>query len=619
MVDSNDQAARINADLRAQLVGLGRVAENGLFLGREGTTAGVGDVVQARRLAWELAGYAGNRRGPINREQYRVLATGDDGRMVVALIISTGGPDGAEVLRERMTLPAGYVEKDLTLGYAATVHAAEGLTVDTGHTVATPRTSANALYPAATRGRTANHLYVVTRTADEDAAPGEVAQAITRNPRAVLDTANPERSALATADESAAEATSIRTTAERLTVVAEVAVAERTSRWLDELTATGELTVAERRRLAAEDGAHKLAPALRRVELAGGDARAALAASVTERSLHGAQQISNVLFHRLTDGRTFDPVGTSFTDWTPATNDPELAAHLAALSGAADARRYQLGAQLATEPPAWALAALGPVPTEVAERADWVSRAGAVAAHRELLEHDDPTDVLGAPPKAGQVEAYASWRAAWRALGRPEVDRHEQTLTDGQLRMRVRAYQREQAWAPRRVVNELAGTIQAADQHRATATLKTAQADAAQDPAVRERLTLEASEAAALADTLAQHTETLQGLDDAWAHWYAHTAGTRAAADRAHAELSNRHVSGEQDDDRVTAAEWLTTHDDAVRAEEPTARSPKPTSPRPTTSTPIFRDRPRRRARRDQARERARPTGRRDRPARAGR
>jgi hypothetical protein len=132
VVDSNEQAARINADLRAQLVALGRVVEDGLLLGREGTTAGVGDIVQARRLAWELAGYAGNRRGPINREQYRVLETGGDGRMVVAPIISTGGAGGVEVLGDRMTLPAGYVAQDLTLGYAATVHAAEGLTVDTG-------------------------------------------------------------------------------------------------------------------------------------------------------------------------------------------------------------------------------------------------------------------------------------------------------------------------------------------------------------------------------------------------------------------------------------------------------------------------------------------------------
>ena len=49
--------------------------------------AGVGDVVQGRRNGWELRGYAGNRRCPINREQYRVLETRDDGGLVVAPIL----------------------------------------------------------------------------------------------------------------------------------------------------------------------------------------------------------------------------------------------------------------------------------------------------------------------------------------------------------------------------------------------------------------------------------------------------------------------------------------------------------------------------------------------------
>jgi hypothetical protein len=134
--------------------------------------------------------------------------------------------------------------------------------------------------------------------------------------------------------------------------------------------------------------------------------------------------------------------------------------------------------------------------------------------------------------------------------------------------MRVRAYQREQAWAPRRVANELAGTIQAADQQRANATLRTAQAQAEQDPEARQRLTREAAEAAALADTLEQHTSTLQDLDDAWTQWYVHTAGTRAAADRAHAELANRHVGAQDDGQRVTAAEWLAAHAETLRAED---------------------------------------------------
>ena len=68
--------------------------------------------------------------------------------------------------------------------------------------------------------------------------------------------------------------------------------------------------------------------------------------------------------------------------------------------------------------------------------------------YRELAGHDDPTDALGPAPKPGQVEAYAAYRAAWRTLGRPEVDREELELSDGQLRVRVRAYERESPGHP---------------------------------------------------------------------------------------------------------------------------------------------------------------------------
>ena len=69
IVDTNEQAARLSAQLRAELVRLGRVDEDGVPLGLQGTIAGVGDLVQARRNGWDLAGVHGNRRGPINREQ----------------------------------------------------------------------------------------------------------------------------------------------------------------------------------------------------------------------------------------------------------------------------------------------------------------------------------------------------------------------------------------------------------------------------------------------------------------------------------------------------------------------------------------------------------------------
>lgn len=59
-------------------------------------------------------------------------------------------------------LPVSYVERDVELAYAVTAHRAQGMTVDTTHTLVTDDTTREALYVAATRGRTANHLYEIT-------------------------------------------------------------------------------------------------------------------------------------------------------------------------------------------------------------------------------------------------------------------------------------------------------------------------------------------------------------------------------------------------------------------------------------------------------------------------
>ena len=61
-----------------------------------------------------------------------------------------------------ITLPADYVREHVELGYAATVHAAQGITAERCHTVATGQESRQLFYVAMTRGRTANHVYLVT-------------------------------------------------------------------------------------------------------------------------------------------------------------------------------------------------------------------------------------------------------------------------------------------------------------------------------------------------------------------------------------------------------------------------------------------------------------------------
>jgi conjugative relaxase-like TrwC/TraI family protein len=555
IVDTNEQAAKLSAQIRTDLIRLGRVAEHGVPLGLQQTTAGVGDIVQARKNQWDLAGMLGNRRGPINRELYRVVETLDDGSLLVA-------PADGEA-SARITLPGWYVREHVALGYATTVHSAQGLTVDTSHAVITNRTGLGAFYVALSRGRDANTAHVVTRAVPDDAPTGTVNRTIHRDPITVIaaafELAQPEHSALATAAESRAEAESIRTPGELFVDGCERATAGRTVRWLDELVDTGKLSAEQRVQLAAEDGATTLNRVLRQAELAGHDPRHVLHDAVTSRNLASARQLTNVIHHRITGSVSLDPKGDRHADWLPAVDDPAWRDYLTELAGTADERRDQLARAVADEQPQWAIEALGLVPDDDRQREHWMERAGAVAAHRELTDHDDPATAIGQAPKAGQAEAYASWRAAWHALDRPDADRADAEMSDGQLLMRVRAYQREQNWAPPYVANELAGTRQAADRHRGTAILRRHAAEATTDADQRARLEREAVEADALTKLLDKQAAQLAEADDARAHWYAHTAGTRAAADRAQAELAERRATrGEpQTPDRVTADEHL--------------------------------------------------------------
>jgi hypothetical protein len=369
-------------------------------------------------------------------------------------------------------------------------------------------------------------------------------------------------------------AATVRTPVELFADAAELATAGRAARWLDQLVDDGRLTEHQRARLAAEDGAGTLATLLRRVELAGHDPRQVLTDAVENRPLDDARQLTNVLHARITQTTNLDPVADTYADRIPAVDDPQWSAYLTALARAADNRQADLGSKVADEAPQWAVEALGPVPRDGAEREQWEQRAAGAAAYRELVGNDALAEALGPAPQPGQPEVYAAWRSAWRALGRPEADRAEGEMSTGQLRMRVRAYDREQAWAAPYVANELAGVRQAAASRRHDAALRAAEADADGDDGQRTRFCEQAEQAAALADVLDERIADLEAVDAARAHWYAHTAETRAAADRARAELSARQANditldAQGADATVTPDEWLAAHDDAIRAEDP--------------------------------------------------
>lgn len=559
LVDDNNAAARLSAQLRAELVRLGRVDEHGVPLA-QGTVAGIGDLVQARWNAWNLAGYQGNRRGPINRETYEVTAVRDDGALEVRLTTGSG---------QRLVLPARYVAEHLALAYASTVHAAQGRTTDTTHAVITSWTSLAALYVALSRGRDENTAHIATTSTIDDPAQGRPDQTVHRDPIAllagILDRDDPlgHSSTLAIAAASADQTANVQTPAELLADAAALAATERTARWLDHLVDSGYLTSGQRGKLAAEDGAASLGHVLRRVELAGLDPRQVLVEAVADRSLDGATNATSVIVARITDHNTrrFDPIGSSWADWLPRTDSPAWDNYLAALAAAADERTAQLGREAAEQPPAWAVETLGPVPTDAANRAEWERRAGIVASYRELRGHTDDTDALGRPPATGrQTEAYAAYRAAWDALGRPQVQQAEHEMSNGQHRVRIRAWQRERAIAPRYVGNELAGTRQAAAHHHQTATLRTAEADQVTDAAERARLRQEAADARALAQTLDSRVTELEALDTAYARHRLHTTVTRVNAEISEQILAERHAPLDDPDDLITGNDWLATH-----------------------------------------------------------
>ncbi|MDQ4119420.1 MAG: AAA family ATPase [Actinomycetota bacterium] len=570
LVDTNEQAADLSSQIRAQLVRLGRVEERGVRLGLQGTYAGVGDLVQARENAWHLAGHEGNRRAPLNRDNFRVTAVRKNGSMEVTTDLTGTDPDGGE----RLVLPEAYVAEHLALGYVDTIYTAQGATVDTTHSVVTQTTSPNALYVGMSRGREANTAHVTTLSGPDDPADGRQSEhSLHRDPVAVLatvlDHADPieNRSALAQATEAAEQAASTRTAAELLADAAQLAATERTAIALDRLVTDGALSDDQRARIAAEDGAAALTRVLRRAELAGHDPDDVLREAIECGSLTGSQQLTNVIYSRIASTHRFDPVGETWAEWVPRTDNPQWARYLDSLAAAADERADELGEQAVSEPPRWAVAAFGAVPDDVQARQEWKTDVGRIAAYREVRGHDDPDEALGPAPKPSQVEEFASYRAAWRSLGRPEIDREHLELSNGQLRMRVRAWEREQAAAPRYVANELAGTRQTAAHHRHVAALRRAEAQAAVDSADRDRLAGEAAEAAALADTLDRRAVDLQEVDEARARWLVHTAQTRSQAELSQAELSARDAA-EDPDERVTAAQWKAAHDAAIAADE---------------------------------------------------
>ena len=139
----------LNARAQAARIATGQLDATGESLVlRDGLTAHAGDVVVTRRNDRTLQ-LNGGKDFVKNNDVWTVEKIGAD----TATLRHTG--HGGKI-----TLGADYMAQHTQLGYAATVHRAQGATVDTAHAILDGSTDRAAAYVAATRGRDTNQLYV---------------------------------------------------------------------------------------------------------------------------------------------------------------------------------------------------------------------------------------------------------------------------------------------------------------------------------------------------------------------------------------------------------------------------------------------------------------------------
>jgi conjugative relaxase-like TrwC/TraI family protein len=173
----NATVTDLNHRTRTALVAAGQVTADGVEL-RDGTTAGVGDVIITRENARRIRTADG--RWVRNGDTWQVTAVTRDG----ALIIREAG--WCLRKRDEVFLDPHYVAEHVQLGYAVTAHRAQGATVDTCHVIVAHGMTREAFYVAMTRGRQANSTYIVTEHADPDVEQHAQPSAERLNARQVL-------------------------------------------------------------------------------------------------------------------------------------------------------------------------------------------------------------------------------------------------------------------------------------------------------------------------------------------------------------------------------------------------------------------------------------------------
>jgi conjugative relaxase-like TrwC/TraI family protein len=374
----------------------------------DGNQASVGDVVITR---------ANDRRLRLSATAW--VKNGD--RWTIAAVSSNGGLTVRHRRSHRTVgLPADYVHTSTGLGYATTIHSAQGVTADTMHGLLTGQESRQQLYTMLTRGRHANHIYLQV-VGDGD--PHTVIRPDTITPRTPIETLQQ----IIARDEAPVSATTLlrelnnpaarlfqavqrytdglQVAAEQLVGPQTVAELDRVDQYVPGLTGQPAWPTlrAHLLALAAETEQH---PFLHLQTAAAG------------RDLHTAGDMAAVLYWRLTAPAPTNPGPLPWLPGIPSTlhSHPVWEAYLA--------KRSQLVADLADQvrdrachsdaPPVWAAPGSHPSAALIGEIAVWRAANG--------INPNDPR-----PTGGGQLETTP---ALWKQRLDRDVVRAADPLAD---------------------------------------------------------------------------------------------------------------------------------------------------------------------------------------------
>jgi ATP-dependent exoDNAse (exonuclease V) alpha subunit len=165
MANTTDTVDRLNQLAQQSRIMTGELDINTHWHRTGGSLMFVGDEVVTRRNHRQLR----TDRGLMvkNRDHWTITNIQPDGNITVT------GSTGT------ITLPRDYVAEHVELGYAQTSHASQGRTVGIALLLVDSPTESRGIYTPLTRGRHANHAYVVTET--NQTAIITLAQALARD------------------------------------------------------------------------------------------------------------------------------------------------------------------------------------------------------------------------------------------------------------------------------------------------------------------------------------------------------------------------------------------------------------------------------------------------------